>query len=101
MSKSDTTDGSNRREQLREKGWSDDVSERRSRRPKQKIDSSDRKNRSGNLTITPSWLYACTECGEEKRLASEDVAGWDRCDSCEEVRLFEPLGELVYPDTEK
>ena len=89
---------SDRREELRSRGWSDDVSTSRVRRPSQKVDASERENGSCHLTITPSWLYACTECGEERRIACEDVVTWTDCDTCNEVSQFEPLGELIYPD---
>lgn len=86
------------REVLRERGWTDS---RTRRRPRQRIDHDDRPNGGCALTITPSWLYACLECGEERRFASEDFVMYNRCGTCEALREFEPLGTLEYPDPEE
>lgn len=80
-----------------ERGWTDDVDERRARRPKQQI-SPEEGASGGGMTITPAWRWACQECGHERRLASEATFGWDRCPECDEVTMYRPLGELVYPD---
>jgi len=92
-----SADRTDRREKLRSRGWSGDVDTRRARRPSQKIDAAEREDGGANLTITPSWIYACTECGEERRIATEDVTAWTGCDTCGQTQLFEPLGELIYP----
>ena len=88
-----------RREKLRARGWSADVETRRARRPQQKIRASEREHSGGHLTITPSWLHACTECGEERRIASEALVTMTECSNCGTPRPFEPVGELHYPDS--
>jgi len=90
--------GTGRREKLRSRGWSDDVDTRRARRPSQKIDAAEREDGGAHLTITPSWIYACSECGEERRISTEDVSTRTDCDTCRKTQLFEPLGELIYPE---
>ena len=73
-------------------GWTDDVDERRARRPEQVIED-------GNMTsrISPAWRYECTECGTERRFASEATYANYHCDECGELQMFKPRGRLVYP----
>lgn len=73
--------------------WTRDVDERRNRRPKQVIDYEN----GYSVTLTPAWRFACEQCGHERRLASEDPNGWERCPDCEEVTLYHALGRLEYP----
>lgn len=96
MSETEDTDTEVEQKSPEERGWTRDIDERRGRRPKQKIDTSDRES-GGNLVLTPAWVYACTQCGHERRLATEDVGGWKDCPDCGEIQRYEPLGELVYP----
>lgn len=79
-----------------DRGWTRDVDERINRRPKQKIETSDRSS-GGGLVLTPAWVYACVDCGHERRLATEDAGGWEHCPDCGELQRYEPLGELIYP----
>jgi predicted Zn-ribbon and HTH transcriptional regulator len=79
--------------------WTSDLEERKSRRPRQKIDHEERR-KGGSLVISPAWIYACTECGNENRLATEEDKTMQRCGECGEVTWWEPLGELVYPGEE-
>lgn len=86
-------------EELERRGWSTDVDERRARRPRQKIEPEDHAG-SGGLSVSPAWYFGCQECGHKKRLATEDPKGITDCPECEELTVFEALGELVYPDEE-
>jgi hypothetical protein len=80
-----------------ESGWSDDVDERRARRPTQRIDPEDRSERGGGLVLTPAWVYACEECGYETRIATEATITTTDCRGCGEITDYKPLGTLEYP----
>lgn len=82
-------------------GWTRDVETRRDRRPQQVIEPDDwPEGKGGGFVLTPAWIYACVECGHQRRIASESPRGFDRCPDCGETRRYEPLGELQYPDRE-
>jgi len=88
------------RDELRDRGWSDDVEVRQQRRPRQRI-AADEGRAGGEYVITPSWQYGCVECGETAFLATEDLAVMQPCENCGDSRIFEPLGELEYPDRKR